>query len=342
MKSNPNLDQMAAALGLYLSLQQAGKQVAVASPTEPVVEISNLVGIDKVKKSLVASGGDIIVAFPYQEGDVEKVSYNIEDGFFNIIVRAAEKGLRFHEKEVQIKRGGKPLHLLFAIGVPRLSEVSSAIGELHKNAIIVNLDNKQDNEQFGHVVVVSPKFSSLSEQIADLLTLPDSGLPIDQDIAQNLLSGITYATNDFQDSKTSHLAFEMAGILMRKGAKRKRLSTEEAKPQINQERPQQQFITKPQPTFTPKPQVRNAPVPPMAPRSSQQQTNFQPKQPFVPQAPRPVQPPQQPTQQPRPLTSQTMPQLPKTEEVSQQNNEIKEAPADWLQPKVYEGSSIVE
>src|SRR5262249_2641766 len=113
VRPNPSLDHMAAALGLYLSLQHAGKQVAVASPTEPLVEISNLVGIYKVKKTLATDGGDIIVAFPYKDGDVEKVSYNIENGYFNIIVRAAEKGLQFHEKEVQFKRGGKPLHLLF-------------------------------------------------------------------------------------------------------------------------------------------------------------------------------------------------------------------------------------
>ena len=43
---------------------------------------------------------------------------------------------------------------------------------------------------------------------------------MDLDIAQNLMLGIATATNNFQDSKTSSLAFEMAGVLMRNGALR--------------------------------------------------------------------------------------------------------------------------
>src|SRR5205823_278002 len=79
---------------------------------------------------------------------------------------------------------------------------------------------KGDNQGFGTVSVVSPKFSSISEQVADFLTLLEPQITIDVDSAQNLLSGIIYSTNDFQDPKTSYLALEMAGILMRKGAVR--------------------------------------------------------------------------------------------------------------------------
>src|SRR6266550_8489087 len=116
---NPNLDTMAAGLGLYLSLKQAGKNVVIASPTDPIVEISNLVGIDKVKKSLGVEGGDLTISFPYREGEVEKVSYNIDEhtGHFNLVIKAGTKGLSFEEKEVLFKHGGKGLHMLFFVGV---------------------------------------------------------------------------------------------------------------------------------------------------------------------------------------------------------------------------------
>ena len=46
---NPTVDEMGAALSLYLSLKAANKKVSIASPTDPIVELSSLVAIDQVK-----------------------------------------------------------------------------------------------------------------------------------------------------------------------------------------------------------------------------------------------------------------------------------------------------
>ena len=48
---NPCIDQMAASLSLYLVLLASSKKVTVVCSTEPIVELSSLVGIDKVNKS---------------------------------------------------------------------------------------------------------------------------------------------------------------------------------------------------------------------------------------------------------------------------------------------------
>ena len=68
------------------------------------------------------------------------------------------------------------------------------------------------------MVLTSNEFSSVSESIASVIS--SLGLKNDIDIASNLLSGIAHATNNFQDPKTSPLAFEMAAILIKQGAKR--------------------------------------------------------------------------------------------------------------------------
>src|SRR6266566_5630360 len=101
---DPSLDGMAAALSMYLLLREANKKVSIASPSEPIVEISSLVGIDKVQSSLGGEAGDLIVSFPYVEGEIEKVSYTLEDGLLNIIVKAAEQGLTFEDKDVRYTR----------------------------------------------------------------------------------------------------------------------------------------------------------------------------------------------------------------------------------------------
>ncbi len=122
--SNPGFDEMAAGLGLYLSIKQMGKNVVIACPTDPLVAVSSLVGIDKVQKTLGGEGGDLTVSFPYQEGEIEKVSYTLDNGFLNIVVKAGERGLSFNQKDIQFKRTGKNPSLLFFVGIPRISDVS--------------------------------------------------------------------------------------------------------------------------------------------------------------------------------------------------------------------------
>lgn len=219
---NPSIDEMGAALSLYLSLKASNKNVVVACPTEPLVEVSSLVGIDKVKTIFASDGADLVVSFPYKEGEIEKVSYTLEDGDLNIIVKAGSNGLSFAEKDVRYKRGGGSSlsSLLFVIGTPRLSDLGKLFDpELLKETTVVNIDNKVDNQGFGDIVLVSPRFSSVCEQIANLINF--LGLPLDIDGAQNLLSGISFATDNFQKPTTSFLAFEMAGVLLKKGAVRK-------------------------------------------------------------------------------------------------------------------------
>jgi len=215
---NPGIDELSGALALYLSLEKEGKNVLIACPSEPLVEHSVIFGIDKVKSSFAGTSGDMVVSFPYQEGEIEKISYTLEDGFLNIVVKAGEEGLSFSEKDVIFKRSAGNPELLF--GTPRLSDLDRIFDpQALKDTTVINIDNKSDNQGFGDIVLASPSFSSVSEKISDLML--SLNFSIDPDIAQNLFMGIEDATSSFQDPKTSPLAFEMAGLLMKKGARRK-------------------------------------------------------------------------------------------------------------------------
>lgn len=216
---DPSLDKMAAALALYLSISQGDKSVRIATPKNPLVEVSSLVGIDKVKTDLASSEGDLIVSFPYKEGEIEKVSYTLDDDLLNIVVKAGENGLNFEEKDVRFTRGQKAPELLFIIGAARVSELGKLFDpQALKETTVINIDNQPDNQGYGDLIMVSSKFSSVSEAIANLIV--SLGLKMDIDIAQNLMMGISDGTENFQNPKTTPLAFEMAGILMRQGAVR--------------------------------------------------------------------------------------------------------------------------
>ena len=217
--ANPLMDEMAAALGLYLSLSVLGKNISVASPTTPLVEVSNLVGIDKVQNTLGGGTGDLVVSFPYREGEIEKVSYTRDDNFLNIVVKAGELGLNFDEQDVRYTRGGASPELLFVIGAERVTDLGNLydVNNL-KDTVVVNIDNKAQNQGYGDILMVSSKLSSISEAVANLIVSLNYRLDVDS--AQNLILGIASATNNFQNPNTSSLAFEMAGILMRAGAQR--------------------------------------------------------------------------------------------------------------------------
>lgn len=216
-RKTPTVDDMGAALSLYLSLKELGKNLTVAVPSEPLVEVSSLVGIDEVKTSLGVSGGDLVVSFPYKEGEIEKVSYTRDENFLNIIVKAGEKGLNFSQDQVQFTQGGAAPELLFVVGSPRVSDLGKLFDiEALKDTVVVNIDNKSENQGFGDIKMVSEKLSSVSEAVANLIF--SLGLKMDLDIAQNLMLGIATSTNNFTNDNTSPLAFEMAGILLRQGA----------------------------------------------------------------------------------------------------------------------------
>ena len=162
--TNYGLDEMAAALGLYLSLLDSGKQVSIASPQSPLVEVSNLVGIDKVKPNFEGpKGGDLIVSFPYQNDEIDKVSYTLEEGHLNIIVKGKDGVLSFGEKDVIFKNTQTAPSAVFVIGTSRLSDLGRLFDpETMKNSQVVNIDNKADNQGFGDIVMVQPTASSVS------------------------------------------------------------------------------------------------------------------------------------------------------------------------------------
>lgn len=328
VKPNPTLDEMAAGLGMYLVLKQMGKQAVIACPTDPLVGVANLVGVDKVQKALATGGvanGDLTVSFPYKEGEIEKVSYTLENGQLNVVVKAGQNGMTFEEKDVKFVRaasgtGAMPT-LLFTIGIANLTDIAGIfIKEQSPTTVIVNIDNKASNQGYGDVAVVSPKFSSVSEQVADFLTLLEPQIELDKDASQNLFDGISFATKDFTAQNTSYLAFEMAGILMKKGASRggKTAAAVPAGQPVSQffppipNSPLQQPVAQPvQPVMQSQPAFQPAPQP---------MANPVPVAPVQPVQPAPV---EQPVQQPvaQPQQDQT--------------------PPDWLTPKVYKGSTIL-
>jgi hypothetical protein len=303
---NPSIDEMGAALSLYLLLRNANKSVSVASPVDPIVEISSLVGIDRVQRKFGGDAGDLVVSFPYHEGEIEKVSYTLENNFLNIIVKASERGLSFDAKDVRYNRGSGSIDLLIVIGAAKLSDIGDVIdSQKLSNISVINIDNDLNNQRFGDIVLVSENASSVSEHVGDIALI--LGFAIDPDSAQNLLSGIMSATNNFQSPKSSPLAFEIASIAMKSGARR---TGSQSVPSFRQ-------------AGVPAGSVNQTVAAQQAFGSASRQNNIQKPQSVVNQ----------------PVQSGAMPET--NERVELSDDQREKPPLDWLTPKVYKGSSEV-
>lgn len=217
--SHQNLDTVASALALYLTLTQAGKKVQIISKKSPTVEVSNLVGVDRIKENFAGSSGKLVVALPYIKGEVEKVLFTEAPNTINFHLTAApNKSITpFELSDVKLMWEGGAPDALITMGVGSVDELTGIADS--SNVKIVNIDNYPGNTRFGDVVVVDETFSSLSEIIGKIVK--DLQLPMDIDIAQNILDGVLYATRNFTKQNTSPLAFEAASTAMYHGAQRK-------------------------------------------------------------------------------------------------------------------------
>lgn len=212
-----NLDKTAAALALFLSIKEIGKNAQVVSRKEPIVEISNLVGIDKIKKEFEGAVKTLVISVPYHDGDIEKVSYNIEGDRLNVNLFAETNGINFSDQDIQfVKKGSSPT-LIFTIGISSQDKLTGIV-DMGVGIRVVNIDNNPTNSLYGDLVFVDPNFSSMSEIVVKILS--EISLPITVDVAQNLMDGLSRATSDFSSSKTSPFAFEAAALLLKNGAKR--------------------------------------------------------------------------------------------------------------------------
>lgn len=227
---NQTIDTVGGALGLYLALLDSGKNIQIISKKDPIVELSNLVGINKITKSFSGDTRILTISVPYREDEIEKVSYNIEGDKLNVNLFAEENGISFTQDDIKyIKKGSAP-SLIITVGVSTNEELKELVS-VDNSIKIINIDVNPLNALDADVVLADPSFSSISEIVTDVIL--DLGLKLDVDASQNLMDGIMYATRNFSLPATSAFAFEAAGLLMQSGARRR--SKEERRPNLMQE-----------------------------------------------------------------------------------------------------------
>lgn len=308
-------DGFAAALALYVTLTQEGKSVHICTEAD-VAQAEGLIGVDKIERSLALGGNVLKVSFPYSDGAIDKVTYNITDDRFNLLVEPHQGQAALDSKNVRFTYTGGAVDAIVCIEAQTLESLGNIYMEnpdIFDQQKVINIDRRFDNKNFGVENIVEKQYSSTSEIVYDILSLMRS--TISADAATNLYAGTAVATNNFSSFSTNAHTFETVSSLLKLGAR---------KPVPTQNRAQSPFG--------------------MGPNAFQY--NQRPPQPFASMTP------QQPM--PAPIAQQTSPQLQPVQQVQPSGvvmqspvvnqpekpnaTENKPPPIDWLKPKIFKSS----
>lgn len=301
---NPSYDDVACGLSLYLASSARGKKATIVSPSPMTVEFSHLIGVDKISNSLgnVGNGNNLVISFPYQEGSIEKVSYNIENDTFNLVIEPREGYPNITSEMMRYSYSGGETDLVFSIGAQNLSDFDNIYQNnptLFTDKPLVNIDINSQNQRFGKINLIDPGVSSISELLVNLFSA--LGITLDSDIASNLFAGIAAGSNNFT-ANTSASTFENAAICLKNGAKKIEQTDTYSPASI--------------PTFRETPKTQ---VPPQSAQITPPSFTRQPVS--VKNQPQRVNKPFQPP--------------------AVQKHPSTDAPPDWLKPKIYKGSTLL-
>lgn len=229
LPENPEFDQVAAALSLMLSVSSYGKQALISCPSPMVVDFNRLVGVDKVTSSL--GGKNFIVEFGSDATSrVERVKYETgEDRKLKLIVVPKDGVEAPRKEELTFYDAGLAADLVILVGISSRNQIVKLLdksdGEDLLSSKLVVINNTPSGEFPGAIEIVDQQSPSLSQTV--IAIIEQANLPLDQDIATNLLMGLERGTGNFSAPTVSAETFSAAARLMQAGARKQQAGSPE-------------------------------------------------------------------------------------------------------------------
>lgn len=217
--TQPTMDSMGGSLALMLGISSLGKKATVVCPDPMTVNLSGFIGVDRVVKDFGKK--NFVVSLDYEDGSIEKVSYNIEGKKFNLVIEHRPGFAPLTQDKVQYTYQGVVADLIISVDTLDFSQMGP-VYEQQKDVFagvpIINVDFHKDNVNYGAINLVDPGASSTTELVAELLAT--LGVKLTADIGTNLLNAVYDATDNFRHNNVTSMAFEVASVCLKAGAKR--------------------------------------------------------------------------------------------------------------------------
>jgi hypothetical protein len=215
LPTKPYFDQVAAGLSLYLSIHDK-KEVNISCPSPMMVGFNRIIGVNKITSEL--GNKNLTIKFKgYDAGNIEKVSYDIVNGEFNLTV-VPKAGFTSPTKEqMDLSFSGISADLIILIGGANDSHFPILESPELSGAKIAHVGNRTLSSNRDVMSFAKPG-ATTSELVANLIK--ENSMSMDPDIATNLLMGIEEGSANFSSSEVTPDTFETFAYLLRSGGNR--------------------------------------------------------------------------------------------------------------------------
>ena len=216
LPDKPSFDVVAAGLGLFLSLRDQ-KQTTVFCKSPMVVGFNRLVGVNKIGTEL--GNKNLTIKFKdYDAANIEKVSYDIINGEFNLTVTPKVNFSAPQAENVELNYSGVSADLVILLGGVSGADFSALAGSRFGSAKIAHIGTRVLSAGAVEVLSFAKPASSVSELVAEIVKT--ANLAVDVDVATNLAMGIEEGSDNFSGPEVTPDTFEAFAYLLRSGAQR--------------------------------------------------------------------------------------------------------------------------
>jgi hypothetical protein len=181
LPTNPDFDQVASGLSLYLSLV-GGKNIQIAASSPVTVEFNRLIAVNKIATEL--GNKNLVISFyDYKAEDIERVSYDIENGQFRLTV-IPKPGVAAPPKEqIKLSYAGVSSDLIILVGGSSDKHFPATFSKDLVGAKLIHIGNRSlESDPSKGIISYAVPAPSLSEVVFSLIN--GSNLTIDPILPQ--------------------------------------------------------------------------------------------------------------------------------------------------------------
>lgn len=218
VSTSPSVDELSAALGLTILLNNIGKRATsvVSGAIPPAI---TFLDPEKTFEDTASSLRDFIIALDKEKAD--HLRYKVDGDVVKIFITPYRTVLS--EKDLEFSQGDYNVEVVIALGVKdqdHLDKALDAHGRILHDATVATICAGTDISTLGSISWQDETASSLCEMLVSLSeALKEGDKPVlDEQISTAFLTGIVSATDRFSNNKTSSRVMTMAAQLMAAGA----------------------------------------------------------------------------------------------------------------------------
>ena len=214
---NPDGDALGSALGFCSALKKMGKKVDIVSPTA-ILEKYSFMPSSNIITHKLEGARDYILSVNIKKDKLQQLRYEVQNNKLKIFITASAGDMKESDIALESSKFRYDLIVIFGLqDLENLGTIYDENSELFYETPVVNIDHDPSNEYFGKINFVDVASSSTAEIVFNLISELEEKL-LDEQIATNLLTGIIYKTDSFQNKNTTPKAFLAAASLVAKGA----------------------------------------------------------------------------------------------------------------------------